>query len=189
MDYYFEYEEATPSSSTNKPEDKSSVVLREFTFEMVIKGVLTYVAYKDYIDHYFLAANQRVGELGAGRIEIKQFPAEHCPDGEFSFSLVKECEGFRDAAKIIALALAVRKPLYLHLCLADYKSEMVNNVVLKLLKLCVSFEIFNNHGNFADVAKLIVLKLDIDKSLYLYLGLSDLEEETTMDVMKNIPSR
>ncbi|KAF2890703.1 hypothetical protein ILUMI_15470 [Ignelater luminosus] len=47
-----------------------------------------------------------------------------------------------------------------------------------------SLEIIRNYEDIRHAAKLIAFKLKIDKPLYLHLALSDLEEETIVNVIK-----
>ncbi|KAF2896074.1 hypothetical protein ILUMI_10100 [Ignelater luminosus] len=116
-------------------ESNAEEVIKQCIFVTEIGGISTDVIYKAYSGHYFVVAHQAGGVASAGRITINQFPQEDDPDGgDFCFSDVRECEGFRNAAKIIGLGLAVDKPLVLYLCLTSYQNEMINNFVQELLR-------------------------------------------------------
>lgn len=113
---------------------RADQIVKERIFVTLIGDVLTDVVYKAYTSRYFVVASQPSGTAGAGRITINQLPTADCPaEGDFSFSIIRDCEGFRNAAKIIALGLGVDKPLDLYLSFTNYQNEIINNFVQLLL--------------------------------------------------------
>lgn len=130
-----EFADAEKSFPITLYNETSTEVLKARIFTTVIGIVTTDIIYKAYADRYFVLGNQPGGETGAAKIVVEKCPPKDCPvqAGRFNMIIVKDCEGFEHAAKVIAAGLAVDKPLYLYLSLANYGSETINDF-LQILK-------------------------------------------------------
>ncbi|KAF2889231.1 hypothetical protein ILUMI_16942 [Ignelater luminosus] len=104
--------------------------VRERTFEALIKNTATQVIYNDYIDHYFITAKQTEGKVVACKISLSQPPpTDISSESGFSINIVQDEDGFRDAAKLMALTLGIDKPLFMYLCLSDFQIDTVTELI------------------------------------------------------------